>query len=86
MSLSQSQHNGNSNKTFNYYFAVEFYLLRNGTDSPTCGNNVTDPCESLPCVLGVFQTKYRPPGSTALSIVTDMDVTINKTLLVRIIV
>ena len=71
-------------KTFQYYFSVEFYLLRNGTDSPTCGSNVTDPCETFPYVLKVFETKYHPPDSPALAVVTDTDVNINKTVLVRI--
>ena len=73
-------------ETFQNYFSVEFYLLRNGTDSPTCGSNVTDPCETFPRLLKVFETKYHPPDSPALAVVTDTDVTINKTLLVRITV
>ena len=81
----QSKKQTNKKRTQSPLFIlVEFYLLRNGTDSPTCGSNVTDPCETFPCLLKVFETKYHPPDSPALAVVTDMDVTINGTILVRI--
>ena len=68
-------------KHFIFIFSVEFYLLRNGTDSPMCGSDVTDPCETFHCLLKVFETKYHPPDSPDLVVVTDMDVTINGTTL-----
>lgn len=61
---------------------VTLYLLRNGTDVPDCGNNVTAACASFPYLLGVFYSEYKPELPT-LEVIMDVSVRIDKDLQVK---
>ena len=64
-------------------FAVEFYLLKNGSNSSSCGSTATEACISISSLLDVFYSKYNASITPILQVVSEMPVTINEDLVVR---
>ena len=60
-----------------------FYLLRNATDTPTCGPTVSDACATFPGVLDNFGAKYNTTDLPTLEIISDVSIVLNEKLLVR---
>ena len=59
----------------------DWYLSSNGTDTSTCGHNVSSACKTLDWLLDRFYTTSDAADDT-LSLVTDTSLTIQKDLLV----
>ena len=62
-----------------------FYLLQNGTNSPTCGPTVLTACRTLPWLLGVFYNestghKIKLPW---LNLISGKAIVIDQDILVR---
>ena len=63
--------------------AVEWYLLSNGSDTSTCGRNVSNACRTLDWLLGRFYNTSLK-HKQVLSLGTDIDLTVDIVLLVSL--
>ena len=62
-----------------------YYLLINGTDSPTCGHNVSAACATFGYLIDVFYNETRLVGNhlPGLHLITEVSIKINAEFLVR---
>ena len=59
----------------------KYFLLNNGTDTPTCGAEADTACATLQYLLEIFRLEHKGEFPT-LEIIHDMPLLINKTLMV----
>ena len=57
-----------------------WFISKNGTDSDSCGRNLSNPCKTLDELLTII---YASENSTSFCIVTDFSLLINRATVVR---